>query len=202
LSDCTIPRFVVILDRAGARSPIDEVARAAVDGGADLIQLREKAAGEAEVEALAHRIISEIGDPLRVAINGHPAIADRLGCHLHLPEAMRDVAPAAPLAAGACLSRSVHGPVRDEIADYVILGNVFPTKSKPGADGIGLYRLAKMIEKAELPVIAIGGITPERVGPVITAGANGVAVRSFVIGSDDPEAAARQIRQELDAWTK
>jgi thiazole tautomerase (transcriptional regulator TenI) len=195
VSGCAIPRFVVILDRP-ARDLIDW------QSGADLIQLREKAASEAEVEALTRKVVSAVGNPLQVSVNGHPVIAELLGCHLHLPEARREIAPAHPLAPGACLSRSVHGPVRDESADYVILGNVFATKSKPGADGIGLYRLAKWIEKAGLPVVAIGGITPDRVGPVITAGAHGVAVRSFVIGSDDPQAAARQIRQELDAWVK
>jgi thiamine-phosphate diphosphorylase len=200
VSGCAAPRFVVILDRAGASLPVGVVARAALAGGADVVQIREKHASSQEVETLARCVIEAADDPLRVAVNGHPSIATRLGCHLHLPEAMRDWAPSAQLAKGTCLSRSIHSPVRNEVADYLILGNVFETASKPGAAGLGLTRLAEIASKAKMPIMAIGGIVPDLVGATLAAGAHGVAVRSYVIGSEDPEGAAGRIREQLDGW--
>ena len=74
-----IPRFVVILDQEGARIDVAEVAVAAIKGGADVVQVREKSLPEARVIEIARRIVSAVGDPLRVAINGFPAIAAELG---------------------------------------------------------------------------------------------------------------------------
>jgi len=103
MTTSSIPRFVVILDQEGARSDVAEVASAAIRGGADIVQLREKSLPEARVAEIARRIISAVEDPLRVAINGSPAIAAELGTHLHLPEAMTVRRNELHLAAGAML---------------------------------------------------------------------------------------------------
>jgi thiamine-phosphate diphosphorylase len=195
-----IPRFVVILDRAGARGDVAEVGLAAVRGGADVVQVREKESTPGEVAEIVRRVISAIGDPLKVAVNGFPEIATELGTHLHLSEAQRPVGPGIRLADGALLSRSIHGPVEDPGASYVVLGNLLETGSKPGKAGIGFAAFRQIAGQCYAPVLAIGGIEPQHIADVLRHGGHGVAVRSFVIGSEDPETAARAVRMELDKW--
>ncbi len=70
--------------------------------------------------------------------------------------------------------------------DYLTFGHVYPTKSHPGEEGLGTTRLIEIVKAVEpLPVIAIGGITPERVPEVLDAGAAGVAAMRAILGSSD-----------------
>ena len=196
------PRFVVILDRAGARSDVAEVAAAAIRGGADVVQVREKESPTPEVVEIVRRVILAVGDPLKIAVNGFPGIAAEFGTHVHLPEVHGPIGEEVRLADGALLSRSIHGPTRRPRADYAILGNLLETGSKPGKAGLGFVRFGAIARACPVPVLAIGGIEPQHVADVLRHGGHGVAVRSFVIGSQDPEAAARQIRMEFDKWAK
>ena len=169
-------------------------------GGADVVQVREKMAAEPEVAEIVRRVISVVGDPLLISVNGFPGIAAEFGTHLHLPEAFGPLSAELRLVDGAFLSRSIHCPATDTAADYVILGNLLETGSKPGKAGIGFESFSRIAQVCPAPVLAIGGIEPGHVADVSRRGGHGVAVRSFVIGSDDPEAAARAIRREIDKW--
>jgi len=71
-------------------------------------------------------------------------------------------------------------------ADYLFFGNVFETSSKPGLPGKGLRSLEQVIEAVHSPVIAIGGITPDRAADCISSGAAGVAVLSGIYEAEDP----------------
>jgi thiamine-phosphate diphosphorylase len=82
-------------------------------------------------------------------------------------------------------------------ADFLIYGNVYETESHPGRPAAGLDALAAVVENTHLPVIAIGGITPERVHEVLAAGASGVAVIRAISRATDPEEAARAFREAL-----
>src|SRR5690606_23858041 len=85
------------------------------------------------------------------------------------------------------IGRSVHAAAgaREAIgADYVLAGHVFPSRSKPGVPPLGLEGLAAIVAAAPCPVIAIGGITAERVADVIGAGAAGVAAIGAIAESD------------------
>lgn len=190
-----IPRFVVVLDQAGSGLPPVEVAKAAIAGGADVIQIREKSLPADAIRREAFAIVQAIG-PERVAINGHPELAIEFGTHLHLPEAdpWPDVLPE-----GRLISRSVHVNTRsvESAADYVVLGNILETGSKPGLAGIGYGAIRDASRRLAKPVLAIGGMEQGTVAAAISSGAHGVAVRSYVIGADDPEAAARTIRKEI-----
>jgi thiamine monophosphate synthase len=192
----------VILDRAGARYDVAEVAAAAIRGGADVIQVREKALPEPEVSRIVSRVVAAVGDPLRVSVNGFPAIAAELGTHLHLPEALVLERKEAGLAPGMQLSRAIHAPAPALDADYAILGNLLETGSKPGKAGLGFERFEGIARVCPVPVLAIGGIQPGQIDAVLRHGGFGVAVRSYVIGADDPERAAREMKQELDAWER
>jgi thiamine-phosphate pyrophosphorylase len=88
----------------------------------------------------------------------------------------------------------------DDGADYLGVGDVFGTPSKPDAGvPIGLTGLARVAEAVSIPVVGIGGITLQNAAAVIEAGAQGVSVISAVVGAADPETAARQLFQAVSA---
>lgn len=100
------------------------------------------------------------------------------------------------------LGRSVHGagevaalgPEGLESLDYLVVGTLFATPSHPGREGAGPERVREVAEVAGgLPVLGIGGITPERIPEVLEAGAHGVAVLRAVWDADDPGAAAADL---------
>ncbi len=101
------------------------------------------------------------------------------------------------------LGRSVHsaGEVAEAAAeaDFAIIGTIFQTASHPGVAGAGLELVRAARATTDLPLIAIGGITAANAGPVMQAGADGVAVITAILGADNPEVAARQLRQAVDA---
>ncbi|HEY8483413.1 MAG TPA: thiamine phosphate synthase [Longimicrobiales bacterium] len=77
-------------------------------------------------------------------------------------------------------------------ADFVLLGTIYPSASHPGEGGAGVELVRETVARVRIPVLAIGGITPERVGEVLSAGAYGVAVLSGVWRAADPVAAAAE----------
>ena len=81
--------------------------------------------------------------------------------------------------------------------DFLVYGHIFESRSKVGKTPKGVYELKSIIDYISLPVIAIGGITPERAEAVINAGAEGIAVMSGVWQADDPVKAVRDYRKVL-----
>ena len=185
---------------------LPEVIDAAVAGGVDLVQVREKDLPESELLDLTLAICRAVGKRAQIVVNGRPAVARAAGAGLHLPErAPLPAAAAAPAGGWPLWGRSVHDPASAaaaaaEGADYLVAGALFPTTSHPGATPLGLVGLRRIVAAAGgVPVLAIGGITPERVPAAIAAGAAGVAARSDVLGAADPACAARDLRAALDA---
>jgi thiamine-phosphate pyrophosphorylase len=186
-----------------------ELARLAALGGADVVQLREKRPRPtAELVRLA-RAMAELlgawGAGLIVNDRADVAVAAMArGVHLGrgdlAPRRAREIlGPDAVIGATAnCLDQALlaaAGPV-----DYLGVGPVFSTRSKDRpAPILGLDGLAVIARAVEVPVVAIGGITPERVQEVIAAGAHGVAVLSAVVGDPDPVRATRRMREALCA---
>jgi len=82
--------------------------------------------------------------------------------------------------------------------NYVGCGSVFQTKTKSDAVEVGLEALAAVAHSVDIPVFAIGGITVERVGDVLSAGAHGVAVSSAVLKAPDPARATRDLLAAID----
>jgi thiamine-phosphate diphosphorylase len=101
------------------------------------------------------------------------------------------------------LGASVHSleaalEARDDGADFVIAGSVYETASHPGRPAAGVD-LIERIAALEVPVVAIGGITPERVRDLRDAGAAGVAAIRGIWDAEDP---ARAVQRYLDAWLR
>ncbi len=190
---------------SGNRSHL-ECARAAVAGGADAIQLREKAKPPWEILAIARAIraataetgaIFIVNDRLDIAL-----AAEADGVHLgqdDLPvAAARRIAPS-PFLIGTSVG-SAEEALRAERdgADYVAVSPVFATGSKADAGaGHGLEVVTAVRQVVRIPVIGIGGIGPANAADVIRAGADGCAVISAVLAQPDVAEAARSLRSVI-----
>jgi thiamine-phosphate pyrophosphorylase len=196
--------YLVCGARPGGRDP-EPVLRAALAGGVDVVQLREKAAGDDEVLAAAatfRRCCDQAGALL--VLNDRPDLALAAGADgVHLGQ--DDMSPEqAHAVAGDRLivGRSTHSPQQLDAAadaDYVAVGPVHATPTKPGRAPIGLAPVEYAAAHARVPWFAIGGITPANVGEVLAAGARRVAVVRAIADAPDPGAAARALRHALDA---
>lgn len=187
-----LPRLLLIADEPRERPGALE---AAVTAGAPFVQIRDK---NMDDETVLVRFES-VKAPW-ICINSRPSMARKLGIGLHLPAAHEAV----PREGIPLIGRSAHDEeeVRRAVAegvDYLIVGTVFPSASKPGRAALGLDGLARLTAlAAPLPVFAIGGITPERVAPVLATSAHGVAVCSAVLDVADPAAATQHFLSELN----
>ena len=164
------------------------VARAR-DMGVDWIQIREKDLPARELCALTRRIV-ELAGPRgpRVLVNDRADISLACGTHgVHLragsvaPAALRQVVPAGFLIGVSTHALDEARAAENEGADFVVFGPVFSTPSKVayGAPQ-GLQRLAQIAHCVKVPVLALGGITPENAEECIAAGASGIAgIRLF-----------------------
>ena len=197
----------VITDEAisGGRSHA-EIARLACAGGADAIQLRDKARGP---EALC-RIGREIRAITRDAgalfiVNDSLDVALACGADgVHLGqgdlcvETARRLAPR-PFVIGVSVGNAEEALAAAEAgADYVAASPVFATGSKDDAGpGCGLRGLREIRAAVTVPLVAIGGITRDNVAEVIAGGADSIAVISAVAGQPDIAAAARDLRERI-----
>jgi thiazole tautomerase (transcriptional regulator TenI) len=84
-------------------------------------------------------------------------------------------------------------------ADYVLFGHIFPSASKPGQPGRGLVTLKEVVDSTHIPVIALGGITPENTPDVLHTGCAGIAVLSAVMHAKDPVLSVQQFKQAMQA---
>jgi thiamine-phosphate pyrophosphorylase len=178
-----------------------DVVEAAVAGGVGLVQLRERDLPESEIADLLRRLLARLeGTSARLLVNGHPDLAHSLGVGLHLPAAAPRPPEPPPLYGRAVHDEAEARRALAERVSHVVVGPVFATGSKPGHPGAGVEKLARLVTAvAPTPVYAIGGLTPERIGSVLEAGAHGVAVRSAILAARDLTRAARAFTDALSA---
>jgi thiamine-phosphate pyrophosphorylase len=189
-----------------------DVAVEAIAGGADTVQFRQKSGGPRDLLSGLFptvRACRDAGVPCLVDDHLDLALAAGAdGVHLgqlDLPvRHARSIADrlGEPLVIGATATTAEAAVEAEaEGADYVGFGPVFPTASKANPASVkGLEGLRAACEAVSIPVVAIAGITPERVAPCLDAGAWGVAVLSAVTCAADPAAAAAPFRAEIDRW--
>ena len=177
-----------------ARRALVTQARHGVEAGIDLIQIRERHLPAAELASLVSAILDVArGSATRVVVNDRLDVALACGAAgVHLPtdslraSRVRTIAPA-----GFLVGQSVHG--LDEArrigpeADYVIAGTVFPSMSKPpGHRVLDLVTLTAIVCAVSVPVLAIGGVTLERIPRIAETGAAGLAaIGLFMDGQAD-----------------
>jgi thiamine-phosphate pyrophosphorylase len=179
---------------------------AAVDGGADVVQLRSKAESAGAIADAARQLVPYCrarGVPAIVNDHVGAAIAaDADGAHLGQDDGDLGVARAA-WRPGKFLGRSTHSldqalAAVSEGADYIGVGPVFATPTKPGRPAVGteLVRAVAVLD-LELPWFAIGGINLDNLDQVLAAGARRVAVVRAVSDATDPAAAAADLKARL-----
>ena len=123
---------------------------------------------------------------------------------VHLGQRSLPVAAARSLRHDWLVGASVHDPdgLTDEAgeaaADFLLVGTIWTTPSHPGRPGAGVERVAEVARRVAVPVVAIGGVTPERVASAVSAGAAGVAVLRGVWDSPDVVGAAAEYLRALD----
>ena len=201
--------LVVGSDAVGGRR-LEDVVGAAVRGGVTLVQLREKTLPDADVIARARRLKSLLdpgGVPLIVNDRVEVArAADADGVHLGQDDLdaarARDMLGPDKIVGVSAGTAAEASRVDRALADYVGVGSVYATATKPdagapiGVDGLGVLCRAL----SPLPIVAIGGIHGGNAAEVMASGAaDGVAVVSAVCGAADPEAAARDLRRAVEA---
>lgn len=167
-------------------------------GGVQRVILRGKGLAAGEILRLAQQILPpcrEAAVPL--SVSDRADVAGFLGVDLHLPEAGLPPPVARQLLGrDAVIGRSVHGAVAETAGlDYLLYGHVYATGSKPGLPPRGLQALREVVRSSAVPVVAIGGITPERALEAIEAGALGVAVLTGILSAEHPREAARAYRE-------
>lgn len=192
----------LVTDRELSKIPFYEMIKKAVKGGVTVVQLREK--------KLSSRGFIEEALEVKRIINGVPIIInDRIdialaveanGVHLGNDDMPVDIARRI-LGKDFIIGASA-GSVEEAIekekmgADYIAVSPVFSTPTKPDAGPpLGLEGIKEMKKFVKVPLIGIGGINKENVIDVMRSGADGVAVVSAIVSSEDPEKSARELRE-------
>ena len=178
---------------------------AAIQGGVNMVQLRDRVStGQARAE-LADAIRAITKDRAVFVINGDPDLAAQTGADgVHLPEAAMPVSTARQIAGPQVLvGRSVHSTsaaqsAAAEGADYVVAGTVYPSPTHPGGQASGTAIIRDIVCVVDLPVIGIGGIDASNAARVMDAGARGVACISAILAAKDPRLAAAAISDAIN----
>jgi thiamine-phosphate pyrophosphorylase len=195
-------RLYLVIEAAAAR----DVAPAALAGGVDVVQLREKRGDDAEIVATgrALRSICEEHGALLI-VNDRPDLA--LACEadgVHVGQGDGPVADVrSSVGADLLIGLSTHSPeqvaaaARTSEVDYLGVGPVYATATKPGLEPVGLELVRYAAAHATKPWFAIGGIDAPRARAVAAAGAERLAVVRAIRDAADPRAAATALREAI-----
>jgi thiamine-phosphate pyrophosphorylase len=181
------------------RADFAEYLQAAIAGGVDVVQVRERSASDSRLFDMlgkARAITSVLGVPL--GVNDRPdlaVLADADFVHV----GQDDIPVDAVRSFGLPVGLSTHAPreIDEAASDYIAVGPVHATPTKEGRPAAGLELVRYAAANAKLPWFAIGGIDASNIGEVVAAGARRVAVVRAIFDADDPERAARELRDAL-----
>jgi thiamine-phosphate pyrophosphorylase len=195
-------RLYFVADRGGMQHALD----AALAGGADLFQLRDKDASDDELLAAAETA----RERCRAAgalflINDRPDLAVACGADgVHVGQDDTPVARARDIVGpDAIVGLSTHSMQQAQAgcrsgADYIAVGPVHATPTKEGRPAIGVEPIKYAAAHVSIPWFAIGGIDTKTVGEVVQAGARRIVVVRALTDAEDPEAVARTLRSSLN----
>jgi thiamine-phosphate pyrophosphorylase len=214
LDECRLYAFV---DAAylGSRS-VEAVARQLCQGGADLIQLRAKGCSEEQIQTMAEKIAPMLDDAgVALVLNDFPQIAATVGApivhlgqedffdagHSHVREVL-ELVQATPGRPRLLVGLSTHAPAQAERAiaagaDYIAVGPVFATGTKPSARPVSLEYVRWASAHITAPWFAIGGITLQNLDAVLAAGARRVCVVSAILGASDVVQTCQRFKDRL-----
>ncbi len=210
-------RLYLVCDAAPGGRELADVLRDAIAGGVDIVQLRDKRLPDDELLAVARpaaALCARLG--ALFIVNDRPHLALAAGADgVHVGQDDVPVARARELlGADMLIGLSTHTPAQIDAAqrapragdagdnprgvDYIGVGPVYATPTKPGRPAVGLELVRHAAARARVPFYAIGGIHAENSPAVIAAGAPRLAVVRAIAEAADPERAARVLRAALD----
>jgi thiamine-phosphate pyrophosphorylase len=200
------PFLMLVTDRQRCRLySLLEAVDAAVSAGIDAVQLREKDLASNALYELALELRRITPRRCLLIVNTRLDVALASGADgVHLPEDGLPVEAAVRLAPqGFLVGRSVHSAdgartAESNGATYVQLGTIFATESKPGLAPSGLELVQAATDGLRIPCLAVGGVDASNAGPVVDAGAQGVAVVSAILQAEDVAAAVAGLRSAMD----
>ena len=201
ISDRSIPDSSSPGERA-----LPDLLREAIAGGVDIVQLREKHLPDEELVAVANaaRALCERLGALLI-VNDRPLVAREVGADgVHVGQDDMPVAEVRELVGPDMLiGLSTHAPeeidaVDAGLVDYIGVGPVHETPTKPGRPAVGLELIRHAAGHAPVPFFAIGGIDAANAPDAIAAGARRLCVLRAIASAKDPEHAARELRELLD----
>jgi thiamine-phosphate pyrophosphorylase len=199
-------RLYLCTDARRDRGDLAEFLDAVLSGGVDIIQLREKELGRAEIERAAstYRRIADTFSALFI-VNDDPDLARACDADgVHVGEVGEVAAAREVLGPDAIVGVSTHSPEQiaaaDEAAvDYIAVGPIWETPTKPGRPAVGLELISHAAEHARHPFFAIGGISPLNAEEVVQAGARRLCVVRAIRDAPHPEVAAEALRRTFVA---
>lgn len=185
---------------------LPQIAGEAVGGGVNVVHLRDKRAAAHGLRLTFRALGQSLRGGTTVVVNADWQRAIGFGAkHIHLPEQSVPIGVVRHhLGNGALVGKSVHSveaalKSAAQGADYVLAGTIFASQSHPDVEPLGLDFLREVCAAVSVPVLAIGGVTPENIADCIQAGAAGMAVLSPIMQAADPKAVAQNYRAALDA---
>ncbi len=199
-------RLYFVCDARPHGADPEALLRAALGGGVDIVQLREKQLGRAEIEraAATFRRMADNYSALFI-VNDDPDLARICNADgVHVGQDDASVADArAALGTQAIIGQSTHSEEQIAAAegrdiDYFAVGPVWETPTKPGRPAVGLELVTHAAGVAKKPFFAIGGIGPLNAGEVVAAGAQRMCVVRAIRDAPHPEVAAEALRRAFD----
>lgn len=199
-----------ITDRKYSPLPLAEQVRAALSGGATIVQLREKTLSKAEFLAEAieiKKICMEFGVPM--LIDDDVGLALKCGADgVHVGRGdtpvwkIRKIAPENFIVGATAKTVEEAKTAEQEGADYLGVGAVFPSPTKPNAVPVTKEELFAIASFVRIPTVAIGGITYSNMEELQGSGVSGFAFVSEIFAQSDIAASARRLLQRAKAIVK
>jgi len=189
---------------------LPDLLRAAIAGGVDVVQLREKHLSDDQLTAVANatRALCQRHGPRSplLIVNDRPQVALDVGADgVHVGQEDMPVAEVRELTGPDMLiglsthSRAQIDAVDASLVDYIGVGPIHETPTKPGRPAVGTELIRYAAANAPVSFFAIGGLDASNIAEALAAGADRVCVLRAIAGAADPEQAARELRERIDA---
>jgi thiamine-phosphate pyrophosphorylase len=201
-------RLYLVCDAKPGGRDLPEVVRAAVAGGVEVVQLRDKQLADEELTAVANAaraLCARLGALL--VVNDRPLVARESGADgVHVGQQDMPVAEVRELVGPDMLiglsthaeseidAAAASAPDGTPLVDYIGVGPVHETPTKAGRPAVGVELVRYAAAHASVPFFAIGGLSAANIGDAVAAGAGRVVVLRAIADAEDPERAARELR--------